>query len=176
MFCKNCGKEIEDGTKFCPACGTAVEAGAQTTDSAEAHKPAAEKAEHGNTDSDSPGKNTATGTANKQTNETVKETLDSVSSNIERTNPLCIAGLVLTVIMFFSNYYGLVGFAALILSFLGYRAARTHGQKGTLLAIVCMAVAGITSLIFVIRLIEYQQYESAVYGGMNGLLEWLGDL
>ncbi|MDE5613484.1 MAG: zinc-ribbon domain-containing protein [Treponemataceae bacterium] len=23
MFCKNCGKEIEDGAKFCPACGTA---------------------------------------------------------------------------------------------------------------------------------------------------------
>lgn len=170
MFCKNCGKEIEDDAKFCSACGTAVEAGAQTSASAESSKPTAEKAENANTDSDSPGKNTANG------NETVKETLDSMSSNIERTNPLCIAGLVLTVIMFFSNYYGIVGFAALILSFLGYRAARTHGQKGTLLAIVCMAVAGITSLIFVIRLIEYQQYESAVYGGMNGLLEWLGDL
>ena len=170
MFCKNCGKEIEDGAKFCPECGTAVEAGAQAAASAESPKPTVEKAEHTNTNSDSPGKNTANG------NDTVKETLESVSTNIERTNPLCIAGLVLTVIMLFSNYYGIVGFAALILSFLGYRAAKTHGQKGTLLAIVCMAVAGITSLIFVIRLIEYQQYESAVYGGINGLLEWLGDL
>ena len=170
MFCKNCGKEIEDGAKFCPACGTAVEAGAQATASAESPKPTAENAEHTNTNSDAPGKNTANG------NDTVKETLESVSTNIERTNPLCIAGLVLTVIMLFSNYYGIVGFAALILSFLGYRAAKMHGQKGTLLAIVCMAVAGITSLIFVIRLIEYQQYESAVYGGINGLLEWLGDL
>lgn len=29
MFCKNCGKEFEDSTKFCPACGTAVETGTQ---------------------------------------------------------------------------------------------------------------------------------------------------
>ena len=21
MFCKNCGKEVSDGTKFCPNCG-----------------------------------------------------------------------------------------------------------------------------------------------------------
>lgn len=26
MFCKNCGKEIEDGTKFCPHCGTSIAA------------------------------------------------------------------------------------------------------------------------------------------------------
>lgn len=25
MFCTNCGKELPDGSKFCPACGTAVE-------------------------------------------------------------------------------------------------------------------------------------------------------
>jgi uncharacterized membrane protein YvbJ len=23
MFCKNCGKQIEDGSKFCPECGMA---------------------------------------------------------------------------------------------------------------------------------------------------------
>lgn len=27
MFCKNCGKELKDTAKFCPACGTQVEAG-----------------------------------------------------------------------------------------------------------------------------------------------------
>lgn len=26
MFCRNCGKEIEDGTKFCPHCGTSIAA------------------------------------------------------------------------------------------------------------------------------------------------------
>lgn len=29
MFCKNCGNGLSDGTKFCSACGTAVEANAQ---------------------------------------------------------------------------------------------------------------------------------------------------
>lgn len=28
MFCKNCGKEIESGTKFCQYCGTSQEGGA----------------------------------------------------------------------------------------------------------------------------------------------------
>lgn len=33
-FCKNCGKEIEDGTKFCPSCGAAQEGkeGSDTSD------------------------------------------------------------------------------------------------------------------------------------------------
>lgn len=30
MFCKNCGKEIADGTKFCPACGAGQAIAAQT--------------------------------------------------------------------------------------------------------------------------------------------------
>ncbi|MDE7391056.1 MAG: TM2 domain-containing protein [Treponemataceae bacterium] len=37
MFCRNCGKEFEDGTKFCPACGTAVETGTQTPRMAQGH-------------------------------------------------------------------------------------------------------------------------------------------
>ena len=37
MFCRNCGKEIEDGVKFCPACGTAVETGTQTPRTAQEH-------------------------------------------------------------------------------------------------------------------------------------------
>ena len=27
MFCKKCGTEISDGTKFCPSCGTQLEEG-----------------------------------------------------------------------------------------------------------------------------------------------------
>lgn len=37
MFCRNCGKEFEDGTKFCPMCGTGVETEAQTPRTAQWH-------------------------------------------------------------------------------------------------------------------------------------------
>ena len=30
MFCKNCGKEIPNGTKFCSSCGAAVESSTKT--------------------------------------------------------------------------------------------------------------------------------------------------
>lgn len=30
MFCKNCGKQLKDGDKFCPDCGTPVPAGSAT--------------------------------------------------------------------------------------------------------------------------------------------------
>jgi uncharacterized membrane protein len=29
-FCKNCGKQLEEGLKFCPSCGTAADGAAQT--------------------------------------------------------------------------------------------------------------------------------------------------
>lgn len=32
MFCKNCGKEIPDSTKFCSSCGTAVESAMKTAE------------------------------------------------------------------------------------------------------------------------------------------------
>ena len=31
MFCKNCGKALEDNVKFCPECGTATSDQAQST-------------------------------------------------------------------------------------------------------------------------------------------------
>ena len=147
MLCKNCGKEIADGVKFCPECGVT-----QTVN------------------------DTTGGQGNISMDDTANKIVNAVSGGIEKINPLCIAGLVLTILMFFFNYCGLVGFAAIILSLLGYKAAKKNGQKGTMIAIVCMAVAGITSLIFIIRLIEYKRYESAVYGGIKGFLEWLDDL
>lgn len=168
MFCKNCGKEIEDDAKFCPECGTA--------------QSAAKVAKNKRADSDSPEKDDAArvqGASNGQAESHSKQGgafIDEVSNeNFKNTNSLCIAGLILTILTLFVNTYGLVGFAALILSFLGYKAAKKNGQKGTMIAIVCMAVAGITTLIFVIRLIEYQRYESAVYGGVSGFFEWLLD-
>ena len=41
MFCWNCGKEIEDGSKFCMYCGTVLEGGDQPAPKAEDAAPAA---------------------------------------------------------------------------------------------------------------------------------------
>ena len=50
MYCNNCGKEIADGTKFCPYCGKAV---AQTNAATEQTNPANEPTDtdHGKKDS-----------------------------------------------------------------------------------------------------------------------------
>lgn len=39
MFCKNCGKEIEENVKFCSGCGTAVENDTSTVTSAQSATP-----------------------------------------------------------------------------------------------------------------------------------------
>lgn len=39
MFCKNCGKEIEENVKFCSGCGTAVENDASAVASAQSATP-----------------------------------------------------------------------------------------------------------------------------------------
>ena len=192
MFCKYCGDEITDDTVFCPKCGNRVKKENTNPDSAGENvaneNEAADKQECSfredvsNSDSfakdaaNEQGSEAAKETVNNTPCETAKEIVDSVSSDIESTNPLCIAGLVLTVLMFFFNYYCIVGFAAFIISLLGYKAAKEEGQKGMTLAIVCMVVSGIASLVFIGYLIEYKRYESAVYGGFRGLFDLLDDL
>ena len=198
MFCKYCGDEITDDTVFCPKCGNRVKKENTNPDSAGENvvneNEAADKQEcsvrEDVSDSDSFAKDAAASdnaaneqgseaakeTVNNTPGETAKEIVDSVSSDIESTNPLCIAGLVLTVVMFFFNYYCIVGFAAFIISLLGYKAAKEEGQKGMALAIICMVVSGIASLVFIGYFIEYKRYESAVYGVFRGLFDLLGDL
>lgn len=147
MFCKYCGNEIADDSAFCSKCGKNA--------------------------NDFIGEDAAN--ENDSANKTGGASIDEVvSETVENTNPLCIAGLVLTFVMFFFNYYCIVGLAAFFISFFGYRAAKKNGQKGMTLAVVCMLVSGIASIIFVGYFIEYKQYESAVYGGINGILDLLG--
>lgn len=68
MFCKNCGKEIADGVKFCPECGVT-----QTVN------------------------DTTSGQGNISMDDTANKIVNAVSGSIEKINPLCIAGLVLTI-------------------------------------------------------------------------------
>lgn len=138
MFCKNCGKEIEDGVNFCPECGTSQ----------------------------------SIFMANKPTD---TET-NKVSNPVGKINSLCIAGLIVTILSFCFDYYGVACYTALVLSILGYFQAKKNNQKGTTIAIVCMAVAGVCSLINIIQIVNYAQYKSATYGFLGGLLDILDGL
>lgn len=45
-----------------------------------------------------------------------------------------------------------------------------------MLAIVCMAVSGVISLITIMQIVEYNRYMSASYGTIDALSQWLGNL
>lgn len=169
MFCKNCGKELWEGVKFCPDCGTAAQAGAACT---------ATRSDSGSGNQTSEGTfdSTSSTQANKE-NAVPKpdEAMKFVPDGIAKTNPFCIAALVLTILMFFFNYYGVVSYAALILALIGFRSVKRSGEKGLMLSIVCMAVSGIVSLISIMRIVEYNRYMAASYGELDALLQWLGD-
>ena len=147
MFCKNCGKQIDEDAKFCPECGTAqrkTEAFktqeddvADTKDTEEPAK--AEKSTQTNKEN----------TADKQ-----DDTIKRASDEIGKINPLCITSLVLTVLMFFFRYT-IICYAALLFAILGFRAVKKNGERGLMLAIVCMAVSGVISLITIPYLMEH---------------------
>ena len=58
MFCRNCGKELAEGAKFCPACGQRIGEAEQTTGSGQGGAPVQNRA--------------AAGTGNMQRNEMQK--------------------------------------------------------------------------------------------------------
>lgn len=88
-----------------------------------------------------------------------KKKAESVAAVMEKTNPLCIAAIILTglsVIFFIisevSHYYYLwmfqmVSLPGLVISILGYRMARKKNQKGKVLAIIGITVCAVMSLI-----------------------------
>ena len=150
MFCKYCGKQLDDDARFCPSCGKAqIEVSEQPTDAAMGQNAGAAQ-------------------------EAVADILDDIPNKLEKLNPLCVAGLVLTILAFFIDYYCVVKLLAFILSFNGLRQIRKNKQKGVALAISCMAVTGILGLINIARIIEYARYESAAYGALDGVLQWIG--
>ena len=130
MFCKSCGKKINDNAKFCPNCG-------EKKDS---------------------------------------DILSSIVENADESqiNPLCIAGIVLTVLMFFFNYQGLIGYAAVIVSAIGLWQAKERSQKGLMLAVVSMIISGVFSFIHIKAVIDYNNYVAEQDAVAEGLLNWLG--
>ena len=130
MFCKNCGKEINDNANFCPSCGEKVDMSIY------------------------------------------KNIIEDVDES--KMNPFCMAGIILAILMFFFNYQGLVGYAAIIVSIIGFWQAKEKKQKGLILAIVAMVISGVFSLIYIKAMTDYQNYINEQNATAIWLLDWLG--
>ena len=147
MFCKNCGKEIDEDAKFCPECGTAQ----RKTESFKTQKDDVSDTK----DTEEPAKAEKSTQTNKEnTADKQDDTIKRASDEIGKINPLCITSLVLTVLMFFFRYT-IICYAALLFAILGFRAVKKNGERGLMLAIVCMAVSGVISLITIPYLMEH---------------------
>ena len=168
MFCKNCGKEIDEDARFCPECGTAQ----RKTESFKTQEDDVSDTK----DTEEPAKvENSTQTNKENTADKQDDTIKRASDEIGKINPLCITSLVLTVLMFFFRYT-IICYAALLFAILGFRAVKKNGERGLMLAIVCMAVSGVISLITIMEIVEYNRYMSASYGTIDALSQWLENL
>ena len=119
MFCRNCGKEITDGTAFCPECGAAQNG---TTQNASQEPPTISNAAYSN-----------------PTNQ----------SEVKKVpyNTMCIVGLVVSGISLLLNFFGIVGIAGTILSVLGLMDCKKKNENGKALAIIGIVI-GVFSIIY----------------------------
>lgn len=116
MFCKNCGKEIDEDARFCPECGTAQ----RKTESFKTQEDDVSDTK----DTEEPAKvENSTQTNKENTADKHDDTIKRASDEIGKINPLCITSLVLTVLMFFFRYI-IICYAALLFAILGFRAVK----------------------------------------------------
>lgn len=76
----------------------------------------------------------------------------------------------------FLDYYGIICYTSFVLAAISFSQIKRSGQKGKMLSIICMAVAGVLSLISIMRIVEYNRYASDVSGFLDGIFGWLGNL
>ena len=146
MFCKYCGAELESDAIFCTSCGKRIEA------------PAAEKAEsHEQEAADTTAQQPQQARPeDAQRQEPQKSASASPEGDVwdkaslKKLDPLCIAGLILTVLSLFLIYFGVVALAALIVSAIGFYNAKKKNRTGAALSVICMIVSGVLFLIWLL--------------------------
>ena len=171
MFCKNCGKEIEEDARFCPECGTAQ----RKTESFKTQED--DVADTKDTEEPAKAEN-STQTNKEDVEEKQDDSIKLSSDKRKKTNPLCITSLILIILSdcFNFDYFGVVSYIAFIFAILGYRAVRKYGERGLILSVVCMAVAGISSFMKIAYLISYYtEYNRVFESAMDLLLQKRGN-
>lgn len=165
MFCKNCAKEIDEDAKFCPECGTAQ----RKTESFKTQEDDVSDTK----DTEKPlNAENSTQTNKENTADKQDDTIKRASDERKKTNPLCITSLILVIFSGFFDYFGVVSYIAFIFAILGYRAVRKYGERGLILSVICMAVAGISSFMNIAYLIAYYtEYNRLFESTMDLLLQ-----
>ena len=148
MFCKYCGAQLESDALFCTSCGKRIDgAAAQNTERLE------QEAAGGSTQQGQPQRPQDEQAQRPQpqgggASSSEGEVWDKAS--LKKLNPICIAGIILTVLSLFFIYFGIVALAALIVSAVGFYSAKKKNQTGAALAVICMIVSGVLFLFWLI--------------------------
>ena len=110
MFCVHCGKEIPEGSTFCPECGKSQQESADTVEETRITQPA------------------------------------STPLKKAKYNTLCIVGIVVGIISWFLNFWGITGIAAVVISVLGLANCKQKNENGRILAILGIVSGGFNIL------------------------------
>lgn len=128
--CSECGKEISDKAKTCPNCGNAVTTYVKCSDCGEKF-----------VSSDLSCSNCGC------PNYSIRN-----YTNEDKCDSLCLSGMIVGIVSFFIDFFGLVSATGLTLSIIGYANAKNKKSKN--IAIAGLACSGLELVLKFIQLMK----------------------
>ena len=125
MFCRTCGAEIRDGSKFCSECGAAQQ---DVTSSP----------------------NTSTRSHIPPINQLNQVTVEKAPYNM-----MCMIGLILSLFSVLFNLFALLSMAGIIVSVIGLMTCQQKNERGKVLAILGIVISLFSTLYVVIALFRF---------------------
>ncbi len=125
MFCRTCGAEIRDGSKFCSECGAAQQ------------------------------DVTSSPNANTRNHIPPINQLNQVTVEKAPYNMMCIIGLILSLFSLLFNLFALLGMAGIIVSVIGLMTCQQKNERGKVLAILGIVISLFSTLYVVIALFRF---------------------
>lgn len=157
--CQNCGAQIADDAKFCPQCGTPAAEAAQTAE------PAAEQTANTKIPPNSVNTQTYSNTAGAQPNYTAQNYNTAPNYTyqpyqMQKTNSLCIAGFIVSLVGIIPLISGIVG---MILSIVGVKKADTSNEKGKGFGIAGIIIGVVNILAWIAIIVVVISFGSYYY-------------
>ena len=157
MYCSNCGKEINENSKFCPECGARISR---------------------NEDLNNTPKADAEQTKEISRPEETAQSKQVKKPDDRRINTLCLVGIVLSGLSLVASAHAalILGAAGLIVSYLGYKRMDMEREKGRELAIIGMALGGAVLAMTLISFVVYGPHIGRHLYGKSVLGELLDEI